>query len=464
MTSVAPNISAVSPITGTSTATKLVMLPNSLNEYSDMFSVNNNFGAGDANIGGITFQDLQIFYQPMGPFLPSGAAVRVINNSVNVRLFRMVFDDCPIGIALDNSLQVSITNCVVWYSTFANGKAITLGSSTATARETYIANLETKTTVGGTGVSIVGQGAQELRFMNTRIEAFVEGVVIAPSASQTFDVFAENLSIFTFSSTAAAGAALLIQPTGAATVESAVFVGCQFGPTATQTSYTGAGVIVDQSQTDNGVLDQVRFVSCHSCGWLGSGLMVNGGVTALEVQGGYYSCNGQDEEIGPQYGITLNADAGAAPSYVRIVGAACNNKVYSSNAKAWLSASQSYGVSVAAACKYVKMHGCDLTGNVDGALSVTTPDVSVQATDCAGYNDQATQLAIVAPMADEAFSATQTYSYCGPMAFYASGGNVQHIKINSKTTGLAAGAFTLSPGENAELDYTSAPTYYAVGK
>ncbi len=114
-------------ITGTSNGTKLVMTAPQGGNFGDLFLVENNPGSGDANIGGVTFQDLQIFY---AEGVTGGAAIRVTTGSQNVRIFRVVFDSCPVAVALDDSLQVSIIDCVAWY-TSNGGTAVTLGTATA---------------------------------------------------------------------------------------------------------------------------------------------------------------------------------------------------------------------------------------------------------------------------------------------------------------------------------------------
>lgn len=114
--------------------------------------------------------------------------------------------------------------------------------------------------------------------------------------------------------------------------------------------------------------------------------------------------------------------------------------------------------------KNISVRHCDLTNNNTAALQATSPDQTIEVTECAGYNDKATSLATAPPLSTQVFYATATYGYCGPMAFYVSGGTVQHVRINGNITGLLAGGFTLSPGETGRLDYSATPTYYAVGR
>lgn len=400
-------------ILGTGNGTTLVMTTN-----NDLFEVQNNPGAASGSNGGVSFQDLEIVYSSG---LTTGAAIRVTGGSQNVRLFRMVLRDCPVAVALDRTLQCSIVDCVLWFSN-NSGNAVTLGTTTSgnLAKETYIAGCIFEAGDGstgtGTGLSIVN--ADEVRVMNTRIEAFSQGIVVAPTVGFAQHLFFENVSVYTIYSSASTtvGASLLIQPTNTGGVIQAVFVGCQLWPTVGPTSYTGPGVLIDQSKT-TGVVDQIRLVSCSSSSWPGDGLQINGLITNVEILGGYYSCNGQSSS-GTYSGILITSATSGAPQGVRIVGAACNNSVYTEDG-GQLPKRQGYGISIGAGPTSINLHGCDL--NVTAALSPTTPDKTAQATDCAGYNNQATPLATTLPANGVVFFGTQTYSYCGPIAFYVSG-------------------------------------------
>ncbi|MBV9233940.1 MAG: hypothetical protein JO030_07855 [Candidatus Eremiobacteraeota bacterium] len=460
-------ISCVYPllITGTSNGTKLVMTGPQGGNYGDVFVVGNNTRNKDENIGGVSFQDLQIFYDTGAT---SGAAIRITTDSQNVRLFRMVLDSCPVGVALDESLQVSIMDCVIWYS-INPGTAVTLGTTTSgqIAKETYIAGcvFESSGSLTGTGLSIIN--ADEVRVVNTRIESFQQGIAITSPVLYCLHLFFENVSVFTYnaSESSTLGAALLIQPSGRGSVLRAVFVGCQFGSTENQTNYTGPGIFIDQSNT-SGVIDQIRFVSCWSSGWTGNGMQINGNVGNVEILGGYYSCNGQ----GPfapttPIGIYLSSSGSAAPFGVRIVGAACNNSVYSNEgAGGYLPTTQKVGISLPSGAKNVFVRQCDLTGNRTAGLQAASPDKTVQVIDCAGYNDQATPLASTAPPPNQTFYSYTYNNYAGPAAFYVSGGSAVKVIIDGIDTGVSQGGFTLGPGESALLKYSSAPEFTMVGK
>ncbi|HZY97736.1 MAG TPA: hypothetical protein VFE35_11625 [Candidatus Cybelea sp.] len=358
-------------------------------------------------------------------------------------------------------------DCVVWYSV-NTGTGVTLGTATSgqIAKETYIAGCVFASTQGGTGIAILN--ADKVRVENTRIDSFRQGIVISSPVLFVVHLYFGNVSVFTYdpNNESTGGEALLIQPSGRGSVLRAVFVGCQFGSTDTQTSYTGAGIRIDQSMT-SGVIDQIRFVSCWSSGWTGNGIQINGAVTNVEILGGYYSCNGQGPNApSTPTGIELTSSGPNVPSGVRIIGAACNNSVYSNmGSGGFLPKTQKIGVSIPAGATNIFVRHCDLTGNNTAGLSATNPTTSVQVTDCAGYNDQGAPLATTHPTKGVKFYATSSpYNYCGPVAFYVSGGSGVTVTIDDKPTALTFGGFTLSPGESALLDWTTAPGFLMLGK
>lgn len=446
-------------ILGTGGATWLVMTTD-----NDLFDVDNNVGKETGAEGGVAFQDLKITYQTG---LTSGAAIRVSGGSQNVRLFRVVLKDCPVGLALDESLQCSMIDCVVWNQT-NGGDAVTLGTSTSdnTAKETYIAGCLLESSLNtGTGLTIVN--SDEVRVESLRIQGYAQGVAIVPEVGYCVHLYFDDVVAIpdTMTSSSAGGAALLIQPSNTGSVVQAVFVGCVFGQTENPTAYTGPGVFVDQSQT-SGVVDQVRFVSCWSSAWPGNGMQINAAVTQLEIIGGCYSCNGRSSEGGtPTVGIDITSPASGTQAGTRIIGAACNNSVYDNEGNGYLSATQDFGILIGSGAENVFISKCDLTRNNTAGLQAANPDATVQVTDCAGYNDRATSLATSPPANGVTFYPFTYENYAGPAAFYVSGGSGVAVAINGVSTGLTQGGFTLGRGESAALSYgATAPEFYMVGK
>jgi hypothetical protein len=234
----------------------------------------------------------------------------------------MVLENCPVGVALDDSLQCSIIDCQIQYNFPDVALAVTLGTADTSAVETYIAGciFEVSGTAEQNGVGLSIIQADQVRVVNTRIEAFQQGIVIPLGGGNVSRLFFKNVSVYSYSGRATLGAALLIQPSLGVSVTQAVFVGCFLLAPMQGTDYTGPGVLLDGS---GGMIDQVRLVSCYACNWNGPGLQINGG-SNIEIIGGYFSCNAGSESLPgdspPPAGIAITA-LGVDVSGVRIVGA-----------------------------------------------------------------------------------------------------------------------------------------------
>lgn len=442
-------------------------------DVGDLFVVQNNDASmTPVNIGGVVFQDLMISYDAN---LTSGAAIRLdnapgTNNAAaqNVRIFRVVFLDCPTAVNFHSSLQCSMLESTVWAS---DGNAnvqsgIVLGGFPTSAIETYIAGCRfyTNGVANPSQKAIIVNGTEHLRVMNTRIEGFQIGIAMQPQGASYRNHF-ENVTVREFSSTNTSPTpALLIQPTASTGIVSeTAFVGCEFGPgDKSGTAYTSGGVYIDPN---TGTIDAIHFVSCTSVNWPGPGLETHGG-TNIEILGGYYCCNGQGTAPGVvKAGIYIYGTASVNASYIRIVGVACTNKFYSAYSEGYLNAAQVYGILIAtgAAPQNIIVHGCDLSGNNSQAVSAPTSLTNVRISDCAGYNDQATSIRSTPPSSGVVFSPAG-YGYYGKAAFYVSGGTSVTVNINTINTGLSSGAFTLDPGEQAIVFYGGALNFYMVGK
>jgi len=481
---------------GTGNAATLHMLPLSSrdNNYGDVFRVSNTQqpGTPSPSLGGVSFENLKIEYDDSPP-ADFGAAIRVQSGSQNVRLFRMVLSDCPVGVALDDSLHCSIIDSQIQCDKPSVTAAVTLGTPSTSAVETYIA---------GCILSILQ--ADDVRVVSTRIEAFGQGIVfnLPGNASR---LFFSNDFIYPVSGIPTTGAALLIQPSVGASVTNAVFVACSLEPTSeAETMYSGPGVLLDGS---GGTIDQVRFVSCYACNWNGPGLQINGG-SNIEIIGGFFSCNAGFESLPsdspPPAGIAITA-ARVDVSGVRIVGAGCNNSFYQASGLHSLGsggqqpATQLYGIYIQNAengiASNILISACDLSGNLAYGVGIDAPETSespgvtdlfirrcnltgsginavqvvgspeAQITDCAGYNDQAKVLP-TGPPTNGGMITNASGSYYGPVAFYVGAVTGLTIAMDGEPTGLTSGAFTLGPGEFAVLAWPAgtAPSFFMVGK
>jgi hypothetical protein len=196
-------------------------------------------------------------------------------------------------------------------------------------------------------------------------------------------------------------------------------------------------------------------------------MQINGSVTQVEIIGGCYSCNGQSSDApAPATGISITNPASGTHAGIRIIGAACSNSVYNNESSGYLSESQDIGISIGAGASNVLVHKCDLTNNNTAGLQAASPNATVQVGDCAGYNDQAIQLATTAPSSNVAFYPYTYKNYAGSAAFYVSGGSGVKVTVNTVDTGLKEGGFTLGRGESASIAYDAgdAPNFYMVGK
>jgi hypothetical protein len=488
-------------------------------EAFDIFLVNNGQIGMSTNAGGISFQDLKIRYANN---LSLGAAIHVLGGSQNPRVYRTVFVNCPISIWFEDSRYGSVIDVTV-----ANpdnpGIAIQLGSESFGAFETYISGCvigASGKNTPGTGIGLLVLQATQLRVSSLRIEGYQQSIVICAAAQTSLggpgasNLFFKNVTAFATSPSVLVGGALLIQPGNGAAVTRAAFVDCTLDPTLGTkggTEYSGPGIYLDESY--GGTIDQIRFISCFACTWLGPGIQINGG-SNVEIIGGSYSCNAVAESLPtdapPPAGIAITAGLSGAPfggsSYgvnsVRIVGAACNNSFYEGGNLSSVfpgpePATQQYGIFImnggVGTVSNVLIASCDLSGNLAYAVGIDafaeSEDFGVievfirrcnlagsainavqilgnptaQITDCAGYNDQGKIIAIVPPMNGSVITNT-AYQYYGPVAFYVSQGTVSGVTIDGRATGLTSGGFTLGPGESGAIQYSVAPAFLMVGK
>jgi hypothetical protein len=453
---------------------------------TDLFVVET--GASHApDIGGTTFQDLQIQYISGST---AGAAIHATDGSENVRVARVVFSDCPIGVWFEKTLQGNIFGCTAVNYTNP-GTPVVLGTTETqdySAIETYIAACLFRS--NGTGTALQIYSVEHVRADNLRLDGYLQGILITPGAlmeqgqanfyGNVEKCYFTNISCFPFNDPknpqpSSQGAGLFIQPANGHYIQELWFAHCEFTPPESGTAYSEGGIVIDPTggAGGGGSIDQIRFVDCYSCLWPGPGMDIVGG-TNIEILGGYYSCNGvplSPPSSLPLAGIALTGTAMG----VRITGAACNNSIVFHGVAE--PPTQEIGVFVAGASSSVRIHGCDLTGNLDHGLevlgnplietvptnvfvkhcdftglsapvSVTTPVNNLQITDCPGYNDQATIVSTAAPPSGTAFNGAY-FGYYGPVTFFATPGAesaISEIAIKGTNTHLTSGTFALAPG------------------
>ena len=283
------------------------------NGFGDMFFVE-TAGSHDADIGGITFEDLRFRFVDSGD--TSGvAAIHVpalgTNNAINdggqnVRVIRCIFEDCPVGVWFENSLQAVIDDCTIVYDQII-GTAVQIGASNnhisakpAHSIETHISNstfrVSSGAPQGSTAMLVIC--AEHLRVSNVRMDGFSSGIVIAPKLGwNVVKCHFSNVSCYvgpTNDTDDIIGTALLIKtddtednPTF---ISQLIFEGCEFEPGDSNMNAAGGtgGIIINEASGTT--IENVRFVSCYSSRFPGAGMSITGG-SDIEILGGMYSGN-----------------------------------------------------------------------------------------------------------------------------------------------------------------------------
>jgi hypothetical protein len=307
-----------------------------------------------------------------------------------------------------------------------------------------------------TGVQILG-GTQEAFLTNVHVDAFYTAVVIVPNANtgQIYEVHLSNCTLSLGNDSDA------------------------------QTS----GVIIG---TDGGLNTNVSAIFLDNCSVLGfenAGLEIDGGQNIV-VTGGQYASNGQNPDSTPYIGAGIAITGG---TQITISGADCSGiSYYWKNVLETGSTTQPYGITVNNTASNVTIVGCNLRGNatngivvaneaeffptdifirdcnVSGyssygmAIKVLGGETSVEATDCAGYNDLGSGAVLQSTIPPPANPISNvSFSYFGPIAFYVKGAGA--VTIDGVNTNLTDGGYTLGPGETASIAGT-ATHFLAVGK
>ena len=519
-------------------STVLHMLEDADGGFSDFFQVvTSGAGMGD-HTGGITFEDLYFTYPNITGTLTTAAIHVPFEGAENVRVVRCSFVDCPRGLILEDGLEMSVIQCKFNYPNNV-GTSITLGNNVpggsagggGAAKQVWIAGSlfyadHSNGQKGSTGILIYG--VEHINIADTRIDSYTYGLKIVPGPGfNSVRCNFTNLDIYSGDDADGnSGTAVTIQPQasvggGVSNVAQISFTSCafEFGETATLTMHKmgSPGVLIDAT---NGIVDNVRFVSCYSTRWAGPGLEVAGGATNIEVVGGFYSGNNYTANsfsASNPVGIHLVNATG-----VRIVGAACKGKYQ------WITisqnmgstATQTYGIYLESGASNVIIDGCDVTENGDAGIYVEggaeeviidscdlngnvvngivvnaastavtrifirdcdvtqygsygsaikvmttgTNAASVEVTNCAGYNNQGVEVsgAPISVSPGSLFYAYQ-YGYYGPVTFYLATA-VTNVKIGGTVTTLKSGTFDLPPSVSGELIGTVAVSITMIGK
>ena len=500
---------------------KLIML-----SADDIFYVNTRT-SGDINLGGVTFEDLELKY---ATGLTAGAAIHVAasngndnfgnptkNGAQNVRINRCIFSECPIGVWFEQALQCSMFQCTgSWVKN--NGTAIKIGgpdngyATNPFGKDIFITDCLFEVQSGAPTPNIAMDiiAVEHVRAKSVRFDNFDQGILIrpgeSPSGNNVIRCFFSDVTVYageTEPNNGIAGTALTLEPQNSSQgIAQVAFENCLFEPgdNTTLKSSVNAGITINPN---GGTIDNIRFVSCYACRWTGPGLSIGlldatGVLQNVEVLGGMYAGNNFGGAGALPYGIAVFGPSNG----VRIVGVSCVGQydyitdanikgspqqvggIYIAGAASDvvidscdLRKSSSYGATVLGAAGAVPtnifIRNCDATGysSYSDAVNIgPAADVSnVQVTNCAGYNDQHPLLRGVPPTSATAFY-NYTYGYFGPVEFYTApqDATITSISVDGNITRLTMGSFLLVPGEYAEITWAAVgvfvPSFFMIGK
>lgn len=472
--------------------------------------------AGD-NVGGMVFEDLTIKFPTTITTAADVAGIHT-TSATNLRINRCVFEECPIGVWLDNALQCAVSYCTFqWALNFGTaikcgaGDTHLSGGNYGEAKECHISHcVIAGSSSGGNTTGIVIEGSEHIRVDSTQMHGVYEGIQIIPGPygnNAVRHTFTDVTVYITPDASGNLGNAVLIKPQVISIpvkIAQIVFTTCFFeldDGTSPSNSSTTAGVVVDASDD---IIDTVRFVSCYSARWPGPGLQIIGatGTPAnVEILGGMYSGNYfHDTAPNVSCGINIGQCSG-----VRVVGVSCAGSYsYITISGKSPSPQQNVGIYVGGLASDVIIDSCDVTGNstygieIDGSSAAVTGVYvrncnasgyslgytyainvtgalanvkTVQITNCAGYNDQGVELHNTMPTTAANFYDYSFTTYFGPVEFYTApgGGAISLIAVDGYTTHLTQGSFFINPGEYAAITWSygaggAMPTFLMIGK
>jgi parallel beta-helix repeat protein len=284
-------------ICGTGEGAQLSMKASS---SADMFHI-----TATAPTGAVTFQDLQISYDPL--FSLHGTAL-TFGGAAAHKLFRVDVVNCQYPVAFNGTKGARMLQCYINYANrVLDLRALQIigGSS-----DTSVSQCLFRCGVSNILPSFYGiyvDQATHIKITDTQIEDFGTGLLIQGTTGTTVGVSVVG------SRMAAYGQCVEIKPT----VTDASFVDCHFQASGAYTG-SGPGIGIGIGNVINSQIDTIRFDSCSLTGntsSVGYGLQI-GGAQNIQIYGGDYSGNGAAT------GIAGIAVVGGA-SDIQIIGANC---------------------------------------------------------------------------------------------------------------------------------------------
>jgi Right handed beta helix region len=364
-------------------STHLTMIPDADGNFGHFFSLQTSGTVivGDEPIklgdhrGGMTFEDLYFTYPDTADGSGYAAIYVTPAGTLNLRVLRCVFLDCPIGVDIQQGLFSTITQCLFEYK-HNSGVAISIGNtepgmSGGFGKQVNILGnvfYSDHSNIHAVQTALQVYGVDHLKVADCRIDSYNNGIMIQPGPGRNavHCTFA-NVAVFVGTdSDDNLGSPLTIQPNphndagDTISVSQVSFTSCSFEMGQGATPASGVpGINIDASY---GLVDNVRFVSCFSTQWPGPGLAINGApgnATNIEVVGGFYSGNQYADEGNPSCGIYVATAAG-----VRIIGSGCigSYQVVTDGGNN-NSLVQSYGIYLDSGAEDVVIDGCDIRLN-----------------------------------------------------------------------------------------------------
>lgn len=383
------------------------------------------------------------------------------SNCQNIKAENVYFANCPTAAYFDNSsLQCGLTNCTIENDS-QGGTVSTVAPMVAVfgAQDYIVESVIRQMPIGKGGPrhnAGFGMGNfSDFRATNVHFSDTDYGLIILQDGAKNgvftacrFDSYTQALNLQSL--------------TPAGNINCLYFSNVEWYLTTTSTSAL-PGAFIDTNGGPNTNYDNLQFTSCTAAGWGGAGLNINAGEN-IKVVGGRYSSNGQSSATGA--GILISGG-----NLIDIDSANCTGQLQDFGNQTF--GVQPYGIAVTGGTN-ITLRGCNLSGNIAGALYVPTPISSLEVYDCKGYNDVPTVITASMPTSGVGFSAQTAGAtpYYGPATFEVTGGTITSIAFYASsaaalpeyTSPLTSGTFDLSPGQYCKINYTGSPSFVMVGR
>lgn len=391
--------------TGTGPGSLTVPILKMVHNPTNLFVVNNS-SSKDYDIGGILFQDLQIMY---ADDLTAGAAILVGNDlmsgtgSQNVRVLRMVFQDCPKGVVFQNALQGLVEQCTFTFEHQAEGVAVKVDTAQppkhgSSCNQILIKKCDIRTKkANNTGIGVAVYACKHVTLENLSISGLDRGILLSPTTVPQNEIF--HVTIYDCQVGALSSGLHLVPGVASASRLREVRVVASSFTRSGGATYEGSGIRIElPTGVSNDQVDAVKLIGVTSQGWLGHGLEIEGGKN-IQIIGGTYAGNGADHAgiaiTGPAENVSM---VGVDQSATYLGGAA-----------------QKAALHVSGDSKTVLSKDCTMLGypvDVSPVDAIGSPDLQIN--NAAGYSDLNTRLNEGGAPTSPTSASTTTTPYFGP--------------------------------------------------